>query len=59
MNSIEINLLHRLLGEPRDKANCTLAALHDGVVTPWNRITIPRSYALSYTAANAHFTPSN
>ena len=75
MLGISFDLLIHLLGGPRYKANCTLAAAHCCVAykdvgeerelgaasfaTPWNRITIPRRGALPCTTANVHFTPSN
>ncbi len=59
MQDNNIELLIHLLGEPRYEANCTLAAAHGSVATPWNRMAIPRRGALPYTAASAHFTSSN
>jgi hypothetical protein len=59
MQANSSNILTHLLGEPRYKANCTLAAAHGGVATPWNRTTIPRRGVLPCTTASAHFTSSN
>jgi len=75
MQTNSFDLLIHLLGEPRYKANCTLAAAHGGVAymdvgevrelgavsfaTPWNSTTIPRRGALPCAAASAHFTSSN
>ncbi|MCP3999386.1 MAG: hypothetical protein GY727_00530 [Gammaproteobacteria bacterium] len=47
------------LGETRYTANGTPVAAHDGVITPWNRITIPRRHALSCTTTDAPFTVFN
>ena len=74
MKAIDIDVLLHLSGESRYEVNRAFATAHDRVVTPWNRMTIPCRYALptgrrylaragaeavSCTAANAHFTPSN
>ncbi len=39
------NLLIYLLGELRYKANCTLAATHGCVATPWNRQKIAPAFS--------------
>jgi hypothetical protein len=75
MQTNSFDLLIQLLGEPRYKANRTLAVAHGGVAymdvgegrelgavsfaTPWNRATIPRRGVLPCTTASAHFTSSN
>jgi len=59
MQANSSDTLIRLLGEPRYKANCTLAAAHACFATPWNRATIPRRGALPCATASAHFTSSN
>ena len=75
MHTNSFDLLIHLLGEPRYKANCTLAVAHGCVAymdvgevreqgavsfaTPWHRKTIPRRGALPCTTASAHFTSSN
>jgi len=59
MKAKDFDLIIHLLGEPRYDANCTLAAAHGIVATPWNSMTIPRRGALPCTTASAHFTSSN
>jgi hypothetical protein len=59
MQTNSFDLLIHVLGESRYKANCTLAAAHGCVATPWNRTTIPRRGVLPCATANAHFTLSN
>ena len=59
MQANSANTLIHQLGEPRYKANCTLAATQGCVATPWNRTAIPRRGALHCAAASAHFTSPN
>lgn len=59
MKAIGTELLPHLTGESRYRLNCTFAAAHYCVLTPRNRVTIPRHYALYCTAAKAHFNLSN
>ena len=46
MEAISLDLPVHLLAELRYGVNCTLAAAHGRVATPWNRTTIPRRCAL-------------
>jgi hypothetical protein len=48
-----------LLGEQCYTADGTLVAVHGRVITPWNRITIPRRYALPCTTTSAPSTVFN
>ncbi len=59
MQEKDLTLVAQPIGELRYAPDCTVAAPHEGVATPWNRVTIPRRDALPCTTANAHSAPSN
>ena len=58
MNIIDMISIH-LVCEQRYTMNGTSVAAHGGVITPCNRITIARRYALPCTTTDAPFTLFN
>ena len=59
MKLVEIKSDPHSYGESRYAMQCTLSAAHGCVVTPRNRVTIPRRYTLPCTPENALCTTSN
>ncbi len=58
MNIINMINIHPV-SEQRHTMNGTSVAAHAGVISPCNRITIARRYALPCTTADAPFTVFN
>jgi hypothetical protein len=56
---VNLDILAHPMGELRYELNSTPTAAHNGVATPWNRITIPCRCALFCTPVDAPFNPSN
>jgi hypothetical protein len=58
INSIDMTNIHPANNQ-RCTANGTPMAAEDCVMNPWNRITVPRRYALPCTTTGAPFTVLN